>query len=163
MPHVHISRFGVIPKSHQPGKWHLIVDVSSPEGQSVNDGIPSELCSLSYIRIEQVIQRLLDLGPGAQMAKFNVKSAYRLIPVHPEDCYLLGIVWEDKLYVDASLPFGLWSAPIIFTAVADALEWIFRDHGVGDVWHYLDDFITVGPPGSEHCRRNISTMVELCK
>ena len=34
---------------------------------------------------------------------------------------------------------------------------------MGDVWHYLDDFITVGPPGSEHCRRNISTMVELCK
>ena len=26
---VHLSRFGVIPKSHQPNKWRLIVDLSS--------------------------------------------------------------------------------------------------------------------------------------
>ena len=39
-PHIHINRFGVIPKNHQPGKWRLIVDLSYPEGNSVNDGIP---------------------------------------------------------------------------------------------------------------------------
>ena len=33
LPHLHISRFGVIPKKHQPGKWHLILDLSSPDGQ----------------------------------------------------------------------------------------------------------------------------------
>ena len=75
MPHVHISKFGVIPKSHQPGKWRLIVNLSSPAGQSVNDGIPSELCSLSYVQIEQVIQRLLDLGSSARMEKFDIKGA----------------------------------------------------------------------------------------
>jgi hypothetical protein len=71
--------------------------------------------------------------------------------------------WDGKLYVDAYLPFGLWSAPKIFTVVADALERIFRDHGMQNVWHYLDDFVTVGPPGSSECQANISTMVELCK
>ena len=25
---IHVNRFGVIPKSHQPGKWRLIVDLS---------------------------------------------------------------------------------------------------------------------------------------
>ena len=39
-PSLHISRFGVIPKNNQPGKWRLILDLSSPEGHSVNDGIP---------------------------------------------------------------------------------------------------------------------------
>ena len=29
-PRLHISSFGVIPKKGQPGKWHLIVDLSSP-------------------------------------------------------------------------------------------------------------------------------------
>ena len=163
MPHIHVSKFGIIPKSHQPGKWRLIVDLSSPAGWSINDGIPSELCSLSYIRMEHVVQRLIDLGPSAQMAKFDIKSAYRLIPVHPQDRYLLGMCWDGKLYVDAALPFGLRSAPKIFTAVADALEWIFHTQGVENVWHYLDDFITVGPPGSSECQANISTMVELCK
>ena len=34
-----VSRVGVIPKPHQPGKWHLITDLSSPKGSSLNDGI----------------------------------------------------------------------------------------------------------------------------
>ena len=36
---LHISSFGVIPKKGQLGKWRLIVDLSSPQGHSVNDGI----------------------------------------------------------------------------------------------------------------------------
>ena len=44
-PFVHTSSLGVIPKS-TPGKWRLIVDLSSPEGGSVNDGIRS-WCSLA--------------------------------------------------------------------------------------------------------------------
>ena len=48
-----ISPFGVIPKG-QTGKWRLIVDLSSPHGSSVNDGIDSELCSLSYVSVEDV-------------------------------------------------------------------------------------------------------------
>ncbi len=35
LPAVHINRFGVIPKPHQPGKWRLIVDLSHPEGRRI--------------------------------------------------------------------------------------------------------------------------------
>ena len=49
-PTVHISRFGVIPKNHQPGKWRLIVDLSHPPGASVNDGIEPELCTHRLMR-----------------------------------------------------------------------------------------------------------------
>ena len=49
---LHINRFGVIPKPHQPGKWRLIVDLSHPAGHSVNDGIEPEICSLSYASID---------------------------------------------------------------------------------------------------------------
>ena len=38
-PNIHISSFSVIPKCSQPGKWRLMVDLSSPNGRSVNDGI----------------------------------------------------------------------------------------------------------------------------
>ena len=37
-----VSPFGVIPKRHAPNKWRLIVDLSSPTGSSVNDGISKE-------------------------------------------------------------------------------------------------------------------------
>ena len=46
-PEVHVSPFGVIPKA-DPGKWRLILNLSSPHGNSVNDGIAKELCSLIY-------------------------------------------------------------------------------------------------------------------
>ena len=45
---VHASPFGVIPKDHT-GKWHLIVDLSSLAGSSVNDGIDPTSCSLTNI------------------------------------------------------------------------------------------------------------------
>ena len=39
LPGIQINRFEVIPKSHQPGKWHLIVDLSYSVGGSDSDGI----------------------------------------------------------------------------------------------------------------------------
>ena len=143
---IHVTKFGVIPKKHTPGKWRLIIDLSSPEKLSVNDGIDPALCSLSYIRVEQVAQAVLELGPGAQLAKIDVKSAYRVIPVHPDDQPLLGMIWEDHVYVDAALPFRLRSAPKLFNAVADVLEWIVKHLGIKFFWYYLDDFITMAKP-----------------
>ena len=163
VPEVHLNRFGVIPKSHQPGKWRLIVDLSHPDGRSVNDGISSELCSLCYTRVDQVVRQLLQLGPGALMAKLDIKSAYRIVPVHPQDRFLLGMKWEDRVFVDRALPFGLRSAPKIFNAVADALEWIVKDLGVQQLWHYLDDYITCGAPESDECQSNLQMLVDVCR
>ncbi len=68
IPGVQINRFGVIPKSHQPGKWRLIVDLSHPEGSSINDGIDRDLCSLHYTTVEEASRRVVNLGSGAEMA-----------------------------------------------------------------------------------------------
>ena len=48
------------------------------------------------------------------------------------------------MYVDTVLPFGLRSAPKIFNAIADILEWILSNEGVTDLMHYLDDFLFLG-------------------
>ena len=62
---VHTSRFGVIPKSGQPNKWRLILDLSSPHGHSVNDAISKDFCSLRYAIVDQAVRRILDLDPGS--------------------------------------------------------------------------------------------------
>jgi len=77
-PLVHVSRFGVIPKG-STGKWRLIVDLSSPEGGSVNDGVDANLCSLSYVEVEEAAREVATVGRGALLAKVDVKSAYRNI------------------------------------------------------------------------------------
>ena len=45
------------------------------------------------------------------MAKFNLKVAYRNVPVHLDDRWLLGMIWEDQLLWTLPLPFGLRSVP----------------------------------------------------
>ena len=148
-PGLHISRFGVIPKRSQPGKWRLIVDLSAPKDHSVNDGIADNLCSLKYPSIDTAIELVLSLGPGAYLSKLDIKEAYRMVPVHPEDWPLLGMRWQGAYYVDTRLPFGLRSAPKIFNAVADALHWIMTHKGIQNMIHYLDDFLMIEPPASK--------------
>ncbi len=82
---IQINRIGVIPKGHTPGRWRIITDLSFPRGQSVNDGIPAERCSFEYTTVDRVAGAALALGRGALLAKIDIKSAYRLIPVHPVD------------------------------------------------------------------------------
>ena len=98
---------------------------------------------------------ILRLGQGTLMAKADIKQAYRMVPVHPDDRHLLAVQWEGQTYIDKVLPFGLRSAPLIFTAIADALQWMMSEKGVRPVFHYLDDFITLGPPRSHKCQCNL--------
>ena len=106
---VHISPIGAIPKKHKPGKWRLIVDLSSPPNASVNDGICSEWSSLKYTTVDHLPTLILQEGKGAFLVKADIKEAYRMIPVHPHDQPLLGVEWDGAVYIDLALPFGLLS------------------------------------------------------
>ena len=91
------------------------------------------------------------------LAKADIKEAFRIIPVHPADRWLLGMKWGDQVVIDKVLPFGLRSAPLIFTAVADAMEWIIRQRGVQFIFHYMDDYIFLGRPLSNECSDSLNT------
>ena len=73
-----ISRFGVIPKGSN-GKWRLILDLSSPDGASVNSGIDKGLCSLTYASVDEAARHVIQLGWGALMVKVDIKVAYQLV------------------------------------------------------------------------------------
>ena len=158
-----ISRFGVIPKGHTPGKWRLIVDLSAPAGSSINNGIEKSRCSLDYTSVDQAAALVNTLGKSCRLAKIDIKSAYRITPVHPEDALLLGMRWQGGVYIDTALPFGLRSAPKIFNAVADGLMWILQSGGVRFVLHYLDDFLVAGPSASEECDQALRATLHICE
>ena len=81
--------------------------------------------------------------------------------MHPDDRWLLGTIWENALYIDTALPFGLRSAPKIFNALADAVEWILKQEGIEVVLYYLDDFLLVGAPNSPECERALSILLRV--
>ena len=113
----------------------MVVDISAPEGHSVNDGIEKALCSLSYISVDNMANTVLELGPGTLLGKIDIKEAFWIVPIHPSDRLLLAIQWKGNLYIDKVLPFGVCSAPLLFTSLADAAEWVIRQKGI---WHYVD-------------------------
>ena len=42
------------------------------------------------------------------------------------------------------------------------LEWIARRRSITEIDHYLDDFITMGPPGSQVCKENLDITLRTC-
>ena len=128
------SPFGVT-----PCKWRLILDLSSPDDHSVNDGISREQFSLRYNSVDTAITVLMQLGPGVLMVKFDVECAYHNIPNHESERYLLGMRWREQYFVDLTLPFGLRSAPYIFYSVASMVELILRsNYHIRFLFHYLE-------------------------
>ena len=153
---VHLSPLGLVPKPHSD-KWRLIVNLSSPEGYSVNDGICPDLTSVVYASVDNAVEIIRHLGPGTELVKIDLKDAYRVIPVHPQDHHLLGTQWCGDTFVDRSLPFGLRSAPKIFTAFSDMVAWAIHYRGVRHLLHYLDDFLLFGQPGTLEAGQAVAT------
>ena len=100
------------------------------------------------MKVQDVVRQILKLGHGCFLAKIDVDSAFRNVPVHPHDHPLLGMIWNQQLYIDSALPFGLRSAPKNFNAVAAVLRWIAVQRGVTHLDHFLNDFITAA--ATEH-------------
>ncbi len=82
----------------------------------------------------------------------DVQAAYRQIPVHPDYRWLLGTRWENGVFFDSTLP---WSAPNIFSAVADAAQRVVQMAGVHAVIQYLDDLLLVGALASDECGQHL--------
>ena len=160
---VQTSPFGVIPKRGKPNDGRLILDLSSPHGQSVNDGIDPEKCSLRYASIDQAIHLCRSMGDAPLLSKLDIKSAYRIVPVHPDDRHLLGMHWQGTTYIDTALPFGLRSEPKVFSAVADALLWAMHQEGVTHGLHYLDDFLFVDRASTKVGESQLQRALHTCQ
>ena len=60
----------------------------------MKDHITKDPYLLQYVHVDDRITILRSLGPGSFMAKTDLKSAFSLIPIHPEDWNLLGKYWQ---------------------------------------------------------------------
>ena len=161
LPNFRCSGLGLVPKHN--GGWRAIYHLSAPYGSSINDSISSQDCTLSYCSVDDAFAIVSSLGRGALMAKIDLRNAFRLILVRPQDWNLLGIKWCGKFYLDTCLPFGLRSAPFLFNQLADAIHWSLQhNYNVRHVLHYLDDFFTAGSLGSTECADNLQSMLSLC-
>ena len=127
---IQISRFGVIPKSGQPRNWHLILDLSSPHGSSVNDAIYTHIhnsrsgCQANLTPWSRHI-----IGQNRHPTRFSKR------PDSPSGQKAPWNVMEWMCVCGHSSPIQLTIIAKIFNAIADALEWILSIEGVTDLLH----------------------------
>ena len=162
-PDLKISPLGVVPK-RQEGQFRLIHHLSYPRasGLSVNAGIPKECTAVSYAGIDEAVVFIKKLGRGCFLAKTDIKSAFRLLPVHPDDYMLLGFSWEGQIYHDRCVPMGCASSCAIFETFSSALEWIATQKlGCHGVIHILDDFLFI-EKSQELCAESLEKFLEFC-
>ena len=159
----HTSPLGLVAKK-EPGSHRIIHDLSFPEGQSVNSGIPSQCTKVHYQNLDDALEIIASLGVGCLVAKADIESAYRIIPIHPDSVHLLGFTWEGMFYYDRCLPFGLSVSCRIFEAFSSAIHWILEHcFRVPKITHILDDFMFFGSPNSHVCSSSLLSFLTLAE
>ncbi len=144
-----VSPIGIATRKFSDKK-RLIIDLSSPHNStvpSINSLILLDEFSLRYHDIEQAIELIKIAGRGAWLAKLDITSAFKVMPIHPDAWHLFGIRWLGKYYFAVCLTFGCKSSPKIFDMLSEAVCWILsNNYAIPHLIHLLDDFLVVSPP-----------------
>ena len=160
-PNLQCSPIGLVPKQ-QPGSFRLIHHLSYPSGDSVNDYISKDECKVHYASFDTAMDLAMSVGPQSWLAKADIKSAFRLLPVAPSDYELLGFKFQDRFYYDMCLPMGCRISCSHFEMFSTFLEFhIKRVSDTTAVTHYLDDFLFVGR-SKQQCNALLTSFRSCC-
>jgi len=123
------SRLFAVPKS-APGTWRPIIDL-----RPVNECIRYE-----HFKMEGLVTARQLIEPGDWMAKVDLRDAYFTVPISSSHRRFLRFRWRGVDYEFVCLPFGLSSAPRVFTKVMKPVIAALRSRGIRLVI-YLDDIL----------------------
>jgi hypothetical protein len=91
--------------TNQSGKKRLVVNL-----RHVNKFLWKQKFKHEDLRVAMAL-----FEHGEWMFSFDLKSGYHHIDVAPHHRKYLGFAWEGKFFTFVVLPFGLSSAPYVFT------------------------------------------------
>ena len=130
-PEMFISN--VFGREKQNGDIRMIIDLSD-----VNEYVKKFHFKMDHL---DVVLDLVD--EGVFMSSIDLKDAYYSIPIWEGHKQFLVFQWDDSLYQFNVLPFGLSSAPRIFTKVLKPIFSKMREEGLC-VLGYIDDSLILG-------------------
>ena len=157
----HVSPLGIVPKKEE-GQFRVIHHLSFPEGASVNDGIPKVMTTVRYTSIQEAVEAIVSIKGNCFLAKTDIESAFRIVPINPKHYALLGMRWGDNFYFDRCLPMGLSQSCSIFEKVSSALRWIAIKHTPDVlVFKVLDDFLFVSD-SAQRCKKGLAKFLQIC-
>ena len=125
------------------GGVQVIVDLSWPLSNSVNSCIPDNQFdvmsfNLKYPNIDMIIEKIQEIGPEALLHKVDLERAFRNLRIDPTTYPLCCLKWNDVIYVDVSVAFGLKIGAAAFQMCTDIITYKLCQQGAW-VMNYLDD------------------------
>ena len=109
-------------------RHRVIVDLSWPQGASVNSGIDKSSYldfDLTFPTVNDIKSELKRLGCSALLYKVYVSRAFRHIKVDPGYKYLLGLYCKGH-YVDSCVPFGTRHDSQIFQCLSNGVRFMMH-------------------------------------
>jgi hypothetical protein len=91
----------------QPGKVRIVMNLSSPKGQSFNDAIHDN--ALDHVNMgtaKNFGYSVIDCGQNCLMWKGDMCDAYKHIPASISDLRLQGFFWLGRYFVEKQQVFG---------------------------------------------------------
>jgi len=144
---------GIMCRPKPNGSARVILNLSAPKGQSVNEGIDLEEFPATMASTKKWLGVLERAGRGAVMSKLDWSDAYKHIRVRPEDVELQYFEWLGMYFAELCLVFGAVSSVGIYDRAAKlVLDIVLRVAGTPRdmVCQYLDDVCAAAPAKSEN-------------
>ena len=131
------------------GSWRPLVNL-----KCLNQHILARHFKMESIRTTKVLLRR-----GDWMIKLDLKDAYLSVPLYYHHRKLVAFCWRGLLWRFTSLPFGLSSAPFMFTKLMKPIVATLRKLGIRLIL-YLDDMLVMAA-AKEEVRKHLATALEL--
>ena len=149
----------------EPGEYRVIHNLSYPfqHPTSINSGIPQEHKAVTYAMLDEAVEYIQTLGKTVYLAKTDIKSAFKIIPVDAQDYHLLGFKWANKYYYAKTLPMGAASSCAIFESFSTALQYAAQSSlKVQKCLHVLDDFLFIAS-SYDRCMQDLKDFLSMCQ
>ena len=125
------SHLFLVPK--KGGDLRPVIDLSN-----LNQFISNE-----HFQMENILCLKQLLNPNDFMVKLDLKDAYLTVGIHEDSQQYLRFIWKGQTYQFQALPFGLCTAPRIFTKLLKPVIAFLRMQNIR-LLIYLDDILIVG-------------------
>ena len=151
----------------QTGKVRPVLDVSRPEGKSLNsavDDLQVEKVKMTSAKIFGDV--LLKAGKNAVFSKTDLVAAYKQVPCQVKNLRLQGFKWLEKYLVETRQIFGAKTSVANFDIVGETLRVIaIAQSGIPREFtlRQLDDLIVVAPESDESGRIFSQCYEKLCR
>ena len=141
------SRLFLVPKPHQ--RCRPVIDLSRL----------NTFLHVEKFKMETPESIRTSLVPGEWVSSIDLSDAYLHIPIHPNSRKYLRFCYKAQVFQFTSLPFGLATAPQVFTMIVKEVKLMALSRGLR-IHQYLDDWL-IRSQSQEESQRDTQAVVDL--